>query len=86
MQGGSEAMSSVKLGPLHAQTKQLRFACCVDAVQGENVLGEIDADEQTRAMDFPFERVDESSHFPSWHSDAGRRSPLAQDGEVPSIR
>jgi hypothetical protein len=60
--------------------------CVIDAVDGENVLGEIDADEDN-AHGLPLlSELMDKTHFPSWHSLPIAATRLAQDGEVPFIR
>jgi hypothetical protein len=61
----------VQLAAGHLRAHQFGLAGVVDAVDGRDVLGEIVADEYDSYGLPLLGRVDESSHFPSWHLGAG---------------
>ena len=72
-------------GARHAAAHQRGLAALIDAVDGENVLGEIDADEDN-GHGLPLS--DELMRFatPSWHSLPFAAMRPVRGGEVPFIR
>ena len=63
----------VQLGARDARAPQVTVSRLVHTVQCKHVLCQIDADsDNSHGLPLP-SGVDEGSHFPSWHFDAGRR-------------
>jgi hypothetical protein len=75
--GGSEAISACSLAWGHVRAHQRRVAVLIDAVEGEDVLGEIDADEDNGHGLPLLNELMEKTHFPSWHS-----SPFAASRQL----
>ena len=83
--GGRAATISLSLAR-DARAAQLHRAGGTHTVHRKYILGEIDADEDN-GRHVPSERVDESSHFRSWHLLPCAVSPrLVRDGEVRFMR
>jgi hypothetical protein len=78
----------VQLGARHGRPNELGLAGLVDAMHGENILGEIDADEyDSHGLPLLDGELMRELHFPSWHSLPYRATPRApRVGEVPFIR
>ena len=79
---------------MRAEPHESGIACGIRAMNGKDILGEIDSDGDNGGHGLPLPQktseLMKSSTFPSWHSVAVNRKPhgarLARDGEVPFIR
>lgn len=85
-QGGSAAIGSCSLSARHCRPHQFGLAGLVDAVDRENVLGEVNADGQNRhGLPLPNAWMrDRTSLRGTWLPLAATR--LVRDGQVPFIR
>ena len=86
-QGGSDSDQLEQLGARHVRTHQLGLAGFVDCVNGENGLGEIDADVQNgHGLPLPSELMELRNPIVALCCRQPQYAAAYRDGEVPFIR